>query len=283
MPGVIDRLSLVFLAAFLWAGLEWIRATVGTGFPWNAFGVSQYERISLIQIAGLGGVYLVGFLLVVFNMALAFVVLRYIDTGFRSRRIFQIELLVAFALVALATWYGLQHVREATPVSKSARVALIQTNIPQTDKWTQEFQTEIYRRLWQWTEQAKATGPLDLIIWPETALPDDVLHSEASMNLVIHLTTNGIPLLAGSMDVEWPDDKPVQYYNSTFLFGQDGRLLSRYDKQHLVMMGEYIPLHRYIHFLDPISPIQASFTSGKESVIMDLKDAEVAFSPAHLL
>lgn len=275
-----DRLLLMFLAATLWGGLEWIRYTFASGFPWNGFGVSQYERISLIQITSIGGVYLLSSLLVLFNMALVFVVLRYVQRGCKGRGILQSELLTAFALVSLVSFYGLQQVTETEASTQSARLALIQPNIPQTEKWTREFEREIYRRLIYWTELVQTSQPeLDLIVWPETALPDNVLHSEASMNLVIHLTSGNIPLLVGSMDMAWPEQGPIEYFNSSFLFGKQGELRSRYDKQHLVLMGEYIPFHRYLGFLDPISPIAVSFTSGKSAGRMDLGGSRIPFSP----
>ena len=65
----------ILFAPFVWAACEWFRLGV-TGQLWNAIGYSQAYHPSLIQTAGWGGVYLVGFLIVVTNAAVAMLVLR---------------------------------------------------------------------------------------------------------------------------------------------------------------------------------------------------------------
>lgn len=274
----LDRLLVMLAMAVIWTGLEWFRSFVGTGFPWNLLGVAAYQRASLMQLATLGGVYLISFVIVFFNGAIAFTVLRYIRFSKTGRRTAHLELMAAFLLVASAVLFGVHQLRTAEPPARSVRVGLVQPNIPQDQKWTREFVSEIYRRLWNWTQAVQATGPLDLVVWPETSVPDDILDSETSMNLVANLTSNGVPLLVGSMDVAWPEEGSPMYFNSAFLFGDSGRLLDRYDKRHLVLMGEYIPFHRYLGFINSLSPIQVSFTAGAEPGVMTLPDPEIPFA-----
>lgn len=286
------RLRLMFIAAVLWVGLDWFRSFIGTGFPWNFLAVSQAHRTSLIQVTSIGGVHLLTFLIVFFNAGLAFTILRYIQLAKTGRRVLHVELVIPFLLIAATTFYGLHVVKSTPATSQSIRVGLVQPAIPQYQKWTREFVSEIYRRLWEWTEQVHAVGKIDLIVWPETSVPDDILESEASMHLVTQLTTNGVPLLVGSMDVAWPDEGNAIYYNSTFLFSNAGQLLERYDKQHLVLFGEYIPYHKHLQrffeliskdrgeqFLTTISPIAVSFTPGKKTGLMTLPDSGIVFSP----
>src|SRR6266545_226219 len=61
----------LFLSPLFWSALEWSRLET-TGQLWNALGYSQAYHPSLIQLAGCGGVYLVGFLIVLVNAAIAF-------------------------------------------------------------------------------------------------------------------------------------------------------------------------------------------------------------------
>ncbi|MDP2990793.1 MAG: hypothetical protein Q8O57_09550, partial [Kiritimatiellota bacterium] len=62
----------------LWVGWEYLRATLFSGFPWNPLGVSQYANLWLIQIAEVGGVYLVSYLVVLVNAAMALMLIQYI-------------------------------------------------------------------------------------------------------------------------------------------------------------------------------------------------------------
>ena len=47
----LKTLALLALAPCWWAGLESIRYTFATGFPWDALGVAQYRNLTLIQLA----------------------------------------------------------------------------------------------------------------------------------------------------------------------------------------------------------------------------------------
>ncbi len=50
-------------APFLWVTGEWVRARLLGGFPWGTLGYSQYLRLPVIQIAELGGVHAVSFVM----------------------------------------------------------------------------------------------------------------------------------------------------------------------------------------------------------------------------
>ncbi len=64
----------LLLAPLVWVSLEWARLGV-VGQLWNALGYSQAYVPPLIQGARFGGVYLVGFLVVCVNAALAYALL----------------------------------------------------------------------------------------------------------------------------------------------------------------------------------------------------------------
>jgi apolipoprotein N-acyltransferase len=116
------------------------------------------------------------------------------------------------------------------------------------------------------------------VVWPETAVPDDILRSRRSYDLVSGLLTNGVPILVGSMDTEWIGDYRPVHYNSSFLFEPDQGPLQGYDKRHLVLFGEYVPLQRFLPFMTAMTPIQASFTPGSTSTVFRLEEPDITFS-----
>src|SRR6516162_3075305 len=66
----IDRLSGLPLALSLpvvWTALEYLRTYVGGGFAWYFLGHTQHEFLPLIQVADLGGAYLITFLVAAVN------------------------------------------------------------------------------------------------------------------------------------------------------------------------------------------------------------------------
>ena len=61
---------LLWSAPFLWPGLEYVRAFLLSGFPWENLGYSQYNRLHLIQISDILGVYGLSALIVAVNATL---------------------------------------------------------------------------------------------------------------------------------------------------------------------------------------------------------------------
>ncbi|MFA5689526.1 MAG: apolipoprotein N-acyltransferase [Kiritimatiellales bacterium] len=268
-------------AAAVWAAAEYARAIFATGFPWNMLGVSQYLQTPLIQIAELGGVYLISALMVFTNVSSGVTVLQY-AAGIRGKKYrMHTELMAALILVAAAWSFGFHRmINRPAPVREPLHVALIQPNIPEVGNWDLADPELIYERLETLTSFAVITPNLDLVIWPETALPDFVRFSPRSADLVKKMINagGGVPMLVGSMDVRYTKTNEPQFYNASFFFTGAGKLQSVYYKQHLVLFGEYIPFENYIPFIAALTPIESSFRPGRETVLFPFPDAEHCFS-----
>jgi apolipoprotein N-acyltransferase len=187
------------------------------------------------------------------------------------RRKYRMHLELMFSLLAIVlVWsLGIQKLLHKSEVNgTSVHAALIQPNIPEVGNWEPADPELAYERLERLTGLAQYTTDLDLIIWPETALPDFVRYSERSAALVKKLVTNGVPLLAGSMDMTWRADGQPEYYNASMLFNTRGELLGSYFKQHLVLFGEYIPFEGNLPFINALTPIGSSFTPGRSAVLL---------------
>ena len=265
-------------AAAVWVAGEFLRANIITGFPWNLLGVSQYRQLPCIQIAEWGGVYSISALLVFVNAAFAVTILQY-AAGLRRVGRMHLEMVCALLAVALVWSLGIHKLLyKPAPGRMPVRVALIQPNIPQVGNWDTPDPEIIYARLEKLTAFAQCTPDLDLIIWPETALPDFVRYSERSAEMVKKLATNGIPLLAGSMDMTWLANGKPEYYNASMLFNPRGELLGTYYKQHLVLFGEYIPFEGKIPLINALTPIGSSFTPGRAATLFKRHGDERGFS-----
>lgn len=115
------------------------------------------------------------------------------------------------------------------------------------------------------------------MVWPETAIPEDLRSSFDCYDAVYSIVTNGVPLLVGSMDTEFRDDG-LRFYNSSFLVDTNGVIVKGYDKRHLVIFGEYVPLRRVLPFLKLVTPIQESFSPGSTSTVFNLESPAIRFS-----
>ncbi len=264
----LKNLGWMLGAAAVWAASEYLRAIFATGFPWNLLGVSQYKNLPFIQVAEWGGVYALSALIVFVNAAFAATLLQY-AAGLRRAYRMHIEMICALLAVAMVWSIGIKKLLHK-PVAEGApvRVALIQPNIPEVGNWEPADPELAYKRLEKLTALAQHTSGLDLIIWPETALPDFVRFNERSAGLVKKMVTNGVPILVGSMDVVWRADGKPDYYNASMLFNTKGELLGGYYKQHLVLFGEYIPFEGKIPLINALTPIGSSFTSGRSAALL---------------
>jgi apolipoprotein N-acyltransferase len=273
----LNALFMVVITA-VWVSFEYIRFILFTGFPWNPLGASLHENLAFIQHARWGGVHALSALLVWANAALAVTLLRYLKKQARFGRRPHTELMLGMTVIVLAFVMGGRMLHDADRGGRDMRIALIQPSIPQDEKWTRETEDMIYERLRDLTTAAVVFTRPDLVVWPETALPYDVRINEACYELVDGLSRLGVPILVGTMDTETLVDRKPRYYNSSFLFDTNGVILETYDKRHLVLFGEYLPLHEHITFITAMTPIMESFSPGATSAVFRLPDREFPFS-----
>jgi apolipoprotein N-acyltransferase len=182
--------------------------------------------------------------------------------------------------VGAALAWGAWRMERLPPPDRWLRVALVQPSIPQDEKWVASKIDMIHSRLGELTRLAQSDAKTELVIWPETALPDEVRYSERSYDLVYALATNGAPILAGSLDAAYGEDGRTVYFNCAFLFDEEGRMAGEYRKRHLVLFGEYIPLERWIpRWLGRALGLPLSLTAGEGGAIFRAGAAGVPLAP----
>jgi apolipoprotein N-acyltransferase len=142
------------------------------------------------------------------------------------------------------------------------QVGVVQPNVEQAVKWDKSFRDETLARYDRLTESFGYGA--DLIVWPEAATPF-VYEREPvyQLQLVAIAHRASAPLLFGSPAVRFDADRKPYLLNSAYLLSPDGPLLGRYDKQHLVPFGEYIPLKSSVlFFLDKLVEGIGDFQAG---------------------
>ncbi|WP_245200294.1 apolipoprotein N-acyltransferase [Herbaspirillum sp. LeCh32-8] len=228
-------LGLLMLPA-LWALSEWARGWVFTGFPWLISGYAHTNG-PLAGFAAVGGVYGVGWVSAVVAGALALLWLG-VRRKAASGGTVRIVLPLGAALLLCVAGVALRQVQWTTPQGQPISVRLLQGNIPQEMKFSNDALVSTLGMY----EQMITAEPADLIATPETAipllpqqLPPDYLGRilRFVQNSGSHLAL-GIPLTDG----------PQMYANSLLGFGpsaESAALPYRYDKHHLVPFGEFIP------------------------------------------
>jgi apolipoprotein N-acyltransferase len=219
-------------AAWLWAAIEWLRATLFTGMPWELIGHTQYRALGLVQIADLGGVYAVSFVVALGSVAVA----ELVRDGWRARPA-EVGWRVAPACVLLvAAWvYGSAAAARYGVASEPAtRIAIVQGNVANAFRWQRAHMERTLATYVGLTETTRAAQP-DLVVWPENAV-DFYLEREPLLRTQLARAAALAPggLLIGSPRLA--ADREAR--NSAQLLGNDGTILARYDKQHLVPFAE---------------------------------------------
>jgi apolipoprotein N-acyltransferase len=250
-----------------WTAFEYIRAHLFSGFGWNLLAYSQASWVPVIQIAEVTGAWGLSFIIVAVNSLLE----GELPDARPARRAGR--WLAAAAALAVATvgygWWRLPQIGRGP----SVRVAVLQGNIPQHEKWDEKQQEPILRQYEELALRAADDEP-DLIVWPETSAPDFFGLGETVTQRVIGLAeTLQIPMLVGAPTakletMEWRNA------NSAVLISPDGDVLDQYDKLHLVPYGEYIPFEDLMPWIRAIAPPIGDFIPGGGYTVFHIPPAE---------
>jgi len=261
----MNNLRLMFITTVSWIAMEYLRATLFTGFSWNQLGISQYQDVILTQIASFGGVYAVSSIIIWLNVAIYATLIQHVKTiKVRKYRI-HTELMLGLLPIALTASFGLRTLFNAPPAGETVQIALVQPNILQEKKWDENSAQHIREKLLKQSEMVVRISGLDLIVWPETAVPGFLRYSALDYQLVQKVVHHGTPLLLGTIDVQSATNKI--FYNSSLLINADGNILNRYNKQHLVPFGEYVP---FPSVMKKFTPVEVDLKAGTESTIFTL-------------
>ena len=228
----------IWLLPVLWFAFEWLRGWLLTGMPWLSLGYALIES-PLAGFAPLIGVYGLSALAVLIAVVLVHVI---------KTKAFSY---LAIVILLPALGFGLQQVEWTEQQASSLDVTIVQGNIPQQIKWQYDQRHNIFNTYWRETEQYWDS---DLIVWPETALPDQSENIRQSLLEPVAkiAAARGSHILSG---IVVSDQANQKFYNSMLLLGANEAV---YHKRHLVLFGEYYPLRWLLDFMSHLINIPHS-------------------------
>jgi apolipoprotein N-acyltransferase len=231
----------IFALAFGLGAAEWARGLLFTGFPWNDLGMALGVNLALAQTASLVGLHGLTFLTIAIFAAPA-TLWRVNDSRFNPAP----TIVAALALVLIAAFGEFRLMAPASATIPGVKLRLIQPNVAQDDaSFGPENKQAILRRYFDLSERATSpdrSGIRDVthLIWPESAFPFILAHDPLALSEIVDFLRDGATLITGAARRE-DGDGPPRYFNSIEIVGRDGLSAQRYDKQHLVPFGEYVP------------------------------------------
>ena len=263
-----DTLGIGLAFAAAWIATEYLRATMFTGFAWNPLGVTLLPTF-LARPAVVLGTYGISALAVLIAGGL---LLLWERQWMRA---------AAISVPVLGSGLLCLLIAGAPPPPRDMKLRIVQPNIGQEEKWREGYDEEallLFRKL-----SARQGGGPRLLLWPEAAITRPLQNQlryryyEREMlrvrREIAAAMTPGDLLLAGG--ITWRSTSGTEVTsgtNSVFALDASGRILSRYDKSHLVPYGEYLPMRPLLSAigLSRLAPGDIDFDPGPGPRSFDL-------------
>lgn len=246
---------------FVWVGLEVLKNAPEIGFPWQEMGLTQIAFLPAAQIAEFGGIHLVSFWVVAVNTAIFLLIVR------RKK-----PAMMLFSAFILSVVWGAWRMGHLPAGGETVRVLLVQGNVDPESKWKEEADSSVilYESM---TREAILKAPVDLVLWPETAIPVYLGHQYSEQSRLRRFAREvEASILTGAPHYEFKSGGGHDRFNSAFFFPRDGSPPQRYDKIRLVPFGERVPFQRWFPALGELNLGQAEFTPGKLYSIFTLRE-----------
>lgn len=252
-------------------------------FPWQ-LGHTQAKFLELIQVAELGGVTLISFIMMF--------ICELIYKAYTAKEVKPV-LFALFGFIIVIIFGSLRIKQFEKPESRSSQInkfAMIQGNVSLEDKHDARYFSTNQERYYD-LSSAISDGKT-IVIWPETVVQEwipatvgNVINSQNS----IPLLPNGTPIIFGSLSYEKKDEidqgfvndnndseerevtRIINRYNSAIAVLTDGTIPYPYHKRILMPFGEYTPFSSWLPFLKEINSTAAEFNAGERAEVFNIE------------
>jgi apolipoprotein N-acyltransferase len=242
------------LLAAGWTLMEWLKTQGTLCFPWAELGTTQYRYLPVIQLLDLTGVFGLSFLMALLGASAAVRLIRYRESCFRAAR----WVAISAGLVVLAVARGAILLAMPPPASEYVRVAVVQASECEQEGVAVRTLSPPEEYL-QRSREALAQGA-ELIVWPEAARQDDVVHSGFARAQIRDLTRGtSAHVLTGSFvrHLETNEDQ-----NAGVLLNPGGDVLGQYAKVLIVPFGEYLPARPLLRWTEQLGMPATDLRAG---------------------
>ncbi len=278
----------IFTLPASWVLFEWLRSFVLTGFPWLSIGYSQIDS-PLASLAPYIGEVGISFVLILLSCLISVAVFpellthnkdsakdeaasdRRQDVLQNSRLTRRHKTLVATVFVLLVSWLlPTPEYPNGPKNSKQVKLTLVQGNVAQENRWDPDYLWPVMLKYQDLSRPLYADS--DIVIWPEAAVPAvEPAAQDYLNNLDKAAAYNNTAVVTGIINYQY---YAKAYYNSVIVVGnRDGNPgdsghyqyghNNRYNKHHLLPIGEFIPFEDWLRGVAPIFDLPfSSFTRG---------------------
>lgn len=276
----------------VWCSLEFLRAHLMSGFAWYFLGHTQHDYLAMIQIADLGGVYAVSFVVAAVNGLLFDLITRWplfrgmmgIAAPTVSGRAGILWASGVTVLLGATITYGIWRSQQ-TDFDTGPQLTLLQSNIDQGTRVARNdggdsamaAQDVMLQHVANLTMESRDSAT-DLMVWPETTCPREEIdiapdapeaslpeqlrevqlyHRDLFADIARKSRTN---VLLGLNCESYTSRARPDRFNSALMVDRNGHIRGRYDKMHCVPFGEYVPFRETIPWMRIFSPYETDYS-----------------------
>ncbi len=274
-PGVMRIVTF----ATAWLAVEMLQGTVFTGLPWLLLGSMWADWTAMAQGAALVGVYGLSLATAFIAAAPALFLENKSTVATRWLPVAAMGLLIVWAGFGI----GRLQITEVTTFP-NFKMRLVQAQIDQRSKWLSYRLEDHFREHLILTRQGSKSGKaedIDLVIWPETAIPENLSSRTSLMRYrIAQLLEPEAHIITGAPRIAAKEDGTRGVYNSLYAVDTDAEITAGYDKFHLVPFGEYLPLEGLLKQvgLSQLTGGGTGFSEGPGPRTLDIEGVP-SFSP----
>lgn len=246
--------------AALWVLFEYLRSHRGAiSLSLGDVYYTQWNQLSLLQVASIGGGHLVTFFIALLSAALAIAAAAWLPLPLYRPQGLHIpharqaarSLLIAYALFFGVFFWGSwayhsgERLLSSLAPHKGYEVGYVQGAVP---GHATAQAGDVVRAADSYFGLTKTLPDnVKMIVWPETALPVILDRSPQYRERIAAVARRRKCYMLVGANETAPGGR---LYNTLFLFGPSGKIINRYRKVDLVIFGEYVPWRKELPWLN---------------------------------
>jgi len=260
-------ISSFFIFSILFGGIEFVRGTVLTGFPWNLIAFSFSDSNYFIQILSVVGTYAFNlFCISLFTMPALFILKN-------SKKEIGVCFLFIVVSVGLLIFGNLKkkEFNLLESVENPYIIKAISTNISLDRFYSQQDELVIIKELIELSTKEKKVPTI--FLWPEGIIPDSYINNINMYKNLFSKNFDDDDLIIMGLNSLVREKNKNFYFNSMAVFTNKLVLLQKYNKVNLVPFGEFVPFEKILGLigLKTITNEYQSFSSGEDRKLLNIK------------
>jgi len=268
---VCPYLKLNFMSLFIFSGslsfVDYLRAKLFTGFPWNLWAYSTSSLTEILQILNFAGLYLYNLIVITLYVLPSIIFFKISLT----KKILCISsaFLIILALYIFGNYQINKNQKILAQTDQKSFVKVVSPNFDLKYGLSVNEIEDRFKKIVRYSEPNK--DKKTLFIWPEGVFSgysfDEII---VFKDLIKDNFSNKHIIIFGANKF---DNETGNFYNSMFAINNNFEIIQSYDKQKLVPFGEFLPFEKLFSTLGlkKITEGSGSYSIGKrsENIIID--------------